>query len=83
MINFDQTGYIKGRYIGENVRLILDNMSYTDKKNVPGVSLFIDFRKAVDTIEWDFLIDTLNEFNFRPDGINWVKIFYNNVTAVI
>jgi len=51
MINFDQTGYIKGRYIGENVRLILDNMSYTDKKNVPGVSLFIDSRKAVDTIE--------------------------------
>ena len=28
IINPDQTGYVKGRYIGENVRLILDIMSF-------------------------------------------------------
>jgi len=83
IINPDQTDYVKGRYIGENVRLILDIMSYTDEKNVPGVALFIDFRKAFDTIEWDFLIDTLNKFNFGPNVINWVKIFYNNVTSCV
>ena len=54
----------------KNVRLILDIMSYTDKKKVPGVALFIDFRKAFDTIEWDFLIDTLDKFNFGPDVRN-------------
>ena len=83
IINPDQTGYVKGRYIGENVRLILDIMSYTDKTKVPGVALFIDFRKAFDTIEWDFLIDTLDKFNFGPDVRNWVKIFYNNVTSCV
>ena len=41
---------MEGRDIGENVCLILDIMSYTDKKNMPGVVLFIDFRKAFDTI---------------------------------
>ena len=35
IINPDQTGYVKGHYIGENVRLILDIMSYTDKTKVP------------------------------------------------
>ena len=83
IINPDQTGYVKGRYIGENVRLILDIMSYTKEKNLPGIALFIDFRKAFDTIEWDFLIDTLNKFNFGPDVQNWVKIFYNNVTSCV
>ena len=29
IINYDQTGYIKGRFIGENIRLIQDIMSYT------------------------------------------------------
>ena len=66
IINPDQTGYVKGRYVGENVRLISDIMSYTDEKNVPRVELIIDFRKAFDTIEWDFLIDTLSRFNFGP-----------------
>ena len=59
-------------------------MSYTDEKNVPGVALFIDFRKAFDTIEWDFLMDTLNKFNFGADVKNWVRnIFYNNVTSCV
>ena len=57
-------------------------MSYRDEKNVPGVALFIDFRKAFDTIEWDFLIDTLRKFNFGPDVKNWVKIFTTTLQAV-
>ena len=36
--------------IRQKEHLILDIMSYTDNKNVPGVVLFIDFRKAFDTI---------------------------------
>ena len=35
VINADQTGYIKGRYIGENVRLISDIISYTAAKKPP------------------------------------------------
>ena len=35
LINPDQTGYVKGRYIGENIRLIEDLMFYTQKENLP------------------------------------------------
>jgi len=48
-----------------------------------GVALVIDFRKAFDTVEWDFLIDSLNKFNFGPDFKNWVKIFYKNVKSCV
>ena len=59
IINPDQTSYIKNRYIGENVRLISDIMMYTEENNMPGIALFIDFRKAFDTIEWDFINNCL------------------------
>ena len=58
-------------------------MSYTVEKNLPGAALFIDFRKAFDTIEWSFVIDTLNNSNFGPDIQNWVRTFYNNVTSCV
>ena len=55
-IHSDQTGFIKGRYIGQNVRLLEDILEYTNiKKNIPGIVLFIDFEKAFDTIEWPFI----------------------------
>ena len=44
IINPDQTGYVKGRYIGENVRLIQDIMFYTKRMNSPGIAIFLDFR---------------------------------------
>ena len=43
IINPDQTGYVKSGYIGENVRLISDIMSYTEETNIPGIALFLRF----------------------------------------
>ena len=37
LIHKDQTGFIAWRYIGENTRLILDLMNYTDENNLPGL----------------------------------------------
>ena len=44
LIHSDQTGFIKGRFIGQNVRLLNDILVYTEAKNLPGILLFIDFR---------------------------------------
>ena len=33
----DQTGFVKGRYIGENIRLISDVIEQTSKLNSPGI----------------------------------------------
>ena len=83
MINADQTGYIKGRYIGENVRLISDIISYTAAKNLPGLAVFIDFEKAFDSIEWNFLLKVLDKLNFGPDFKNWVQTFYCSITSCV
>ena len=49
-IHCDQTGFIKGRFIGENIRLVYDIMHYTEIIQVPGLLMLIDFEKAFDTV---------------------------------
>jgi len=51
LIHPDQTGFVKGRYIGQNIRLINDMMEHTKLHHIPGILLLLDFRKAFDTIE--------------------------------
>ena len=46
LISDDQTGFIKGRFIGENIRLIDSYIKYTAERNIPGLLLFLDFEKA-------------------------------------
>ena len=83
LINYDQTGFMKGRFIGENIRLIDCIIQYASEKNIPGLLLFIDFEKAFDSLEWSFIFDTLRFFGFGDSIINWVKVFYNNTESCI
>jgi len=78
IIHSDQTGFIKGRFIGQNVQLLNDIMEYTEAKKLPGILLFIDFRKALDTIEWNFIHKSIELYNFGP---KWISILYNNVES--
>jgi len=55
IIHSGQTGFIKGRFLGQNVWHLNDIMEYTEAKKLPGILLFIDFCKAFDTIEWNFI----------------------------
>ena len=73
IIHYNQTGYVKDRFIGEAIRSIFDIMDFTAKENIPGLLLFIDFQKAFDSVEWEFLIENLEKFNFGRDFLQWVK----------
>ena len=83
LIHPDQTGFVKGRYIGQNIRLINDIMEHTKLHNIPGILLLLDFRKAFDTIEWSFIQNTLSFLNFG-DGIKrWVSTFYTGPESAV
>ena len=64
LIHSDQTGFVKGRYIGENIRLINDIMEITKTRNLPGILTSLDVRKAFDSLEWPFIMKTLDYLNF-------------------
>ena len=55
LIHSDQSGFMKERFIGQNIRLINDILDQTKLQNVSGILLQLDFRKAFDTVEWPFI----------------------------
>ena len=79
LINTDQVGYIKGRYISQNVRTIEDIILYTNEYKIPGLIGLIDFEKSFDTVEWNFLFAALKQFNLDPTFITWIKLLYSNI----
>ena len=83
IIHHNQTGYVKDRHIGETVRSVFDVMDLALKENVPGLLIFIDFQKAFDSLEWNFLLNCQEAFNFGPDFIRWVKTFYKNIQSCV
>ena len=81
LVSSDQVGYIKGRYLSQNVRLIEDIIAYTSKSSLSGLLVLIDFQKAFDTVEWDFLFNTLKSYNFGPIFQSWIKLLYTEVSS--
>ena len=75
--------FLKGRFIGENIRLIDSVVNYTATKNIPRLLLFLDFEKALDTLEWSFIQKALISFGFGPSFVQWFKTFYNNTESSI
>ena len=78
LISSDQTGYIKGRYIGDNVRTMLDILEITKQQADPGIMVMIDFKKVFDTLSWSFLYKTLDYFNFGPVFKQYIKLLYSS-----
>lgn len=83
LISRDQTGFLKGRFIGENIRLVYDLMNYTERNNIPGLLMLIDFEKAFDSISWEFVFHTLDLFNFGNSIKDWIQTFYNGIKTCI
>ncbi|RUA07179.1 MAG: hypothetical protein DSY43_00385 [Gammaproteobacteria bacterium] len=83
IIHHNQHAFVHGRTIFDAVRTIDDVLDYTKTKHIDALLVTIDFEKAFDSVNWDFLNKTLREFNFGPSLISWVETFYNNISSCV
>ena len=61
LINCDQTGFVKGRYIGQNIDLLLQIIEHSERRQVPGIVLGVDYAKAYDQLSWSFIEEVLRK----------------------
>ena len=66
--------YIPGRYIAECTRNTFDIFTYAKDNNLPGRLLLVDFEKAFDSINFQFIVTTLEIFGFGEVFIKWITI---------
>ena len=81
LISETQTGFVSGRYIGESTRLVYDIMDFTERHDISGQLMLIDFEKAFDSISWNFIYKTLKFFGFGNNLVRWVQLFNQDITA--
>lgn len=83
LIDEDQTGFINGRFLGDNIRLIYDIIHFLNENKLPGLLLCLDFEKAFDSLDWEFMKKVLVAFGMGKDFLKWVDVFYNNINTYI
>lgn len=83
IIHEDQTGFIKNRYLGDNVRLVYDLIDYLNVTNQPGLLLCLDFEKAFDSVSWSYMFKVLEAFGCGPGFCRWIGTFYADIKSSV
>ena len=68
----DQSIYVNGRFISDDVRLILDALQISDLLKLNGILVVVDIRKAFDSDNHQFLTEALKRYGFGKTFIKWV-----------
>ena len=58
-------------------------MDFTKTNDIPGIAVFLDFEKAFDSVEWDFIQKCLESFNFSPNLRQWISVFYKDISSCV
>ena len=53
------------------------------EKQMEIFKVFLDFEKAFDSIEWNFIHKCLETFNFGLDLRQWIKVFYTDISRCV
>lgn len=80
LINNDQTGFIKGRFIGENIRLLLDLKAYCISHNYSALLLACDVKKAYDCVDWQYMKHVLSAAGLGNNFLRWIDVLYDRNT---
>lgn len=68
LVDSTQSAYIKGRCIINNIVTAQELIFHMQKQSTPGLILKVDFCKAFDMVDWDFLLELLKARGSEIDG---------------
>ncbi len=75
--------YLPGKFIATNIRKIQDTVDFMHKNDKQWVILFLDFRKAFDSVLHVFLLVLLSSMGVSPEYVSWVILLYANASSMI
>jgi exonuclease III len=79
LVHPDQTGFIRKRYILENVMLVRSTRRHLAATDTPGAIVFLDQEKAFDRVNWTFRDHVLERMGFGPAFRAHIQLLHNDV----
>ncbi len=83
IIRPNQTEFVEGRSILDNVFMAQEALEWAEESDQDLVLLLLDFEKAFDRIEWDFLFMALTKLGFSDTWVRWVRSLYHAASSTI
>lgn len=83
LIHINQKAYLTGRTIADVVKNVMDIMYMLQENEEKGMLLLIDFSKAFDSIDHDFLFNMMELFGFGEAFINNIKTLISHRTSQV
>ena len=78
LIHPDQSGFIAGRNLADNVRKVVDTIKYAAEQKINALLILLDFKKAFDRVEYSSLLSVLKWMNFGDTMVSWVKLLFTD-----
>ena len=82
IISENQSAFIPGRLISDNVLIAFEFMHYLNQKNEGKesyMSIKLDMSKAFDRVEWNFIHEVMSKMGFAK---KWVDLIMNCISSV-
>ena len=83
IISESQMGYVPGRDINFNNRILRTALQFCKDKDMDYVLTSLDAQKAYDSVSHSYISTTLKEYNFPKSFIEIVDVLHSNLKAVV
>ncbi len=83
VIDESQSGFMNNRHISNNIRLVLGLLDYSDLISDNSYILFLDFYKAFDSVEHEFIFSALEKFGLGHFFSQAIRTLYANSNCSI
>ena len=80
-IGKEQKGFVNGRYILYAIIALWEGVDYAHHSRQDILFVKIDYDKAYDRIEWDFLLQALNDMGLGPKYRSFIQTLLGNARA--
>ena len=76
-----QTAFLPGRWVGDNILCHLEEIDYLEVTKEPGVIIFLDFAKAYDRLDRDWLFRCMERLGFGGRAMRWARLLADGTQA--
>jgi len=83
LINITQTGYVPGRQVTDNIRLLEEVIERANEIKEKAYLVTLDAQKAFDSVDHKYLLKILEMYGFPPTYISWIKLLYKDLQATV